>query len=467
MDIQRAKVGSLFIESFVAEKNEFWAILGTNHSGIDELFKFVSGGIKAESANKIDLPENIGIVSFEKQQAFYEAELKKDDTDFIDKIDPGTPVKTFINNIGDHEQMIDSFGLSDCINQGYRQLSTGQSRKLLLLSEFSKNRDSIIIQSPFDGLDRQSRFELSNALKQLNKQNILVLVFIHDPDDIPSFCTHIGIMGKYKMSIQGTKDLIMKQTRTWVPMLLKNQSQGFNATVKDLKSDHIYCSSYSDDSELISLKNGTAGYNGNTIFKNLSLLIHEGDHTLVSGPNGSGKSTLLQLITGDHPACYQNDLKIFGHQRGTGESIWELKKDMGIISSDLHRNYYVPGTTLHCVISGFFDSIGLYQPYTSQHESEALKWLSRIHLSEKADTSFRELKFSDQRLILIARALIKTPKLLILDEPTQGIDEINRKAFLDFLEEIALEKICTILYVSHREDEFRDFFVQHIKISLI
>ena len=140
------------------------------------------------------------------------------------------------------------------------------------------------------------------------------------------------------------------------------------------------------------------------------------------------------------------------------------QKDMGIVSSELHRNYYVPGTVLHCVISGYFDSIGIYQPYTPQQEAEALKWLKRINLKEKAGTSFRDLAFSAQRMVLIARALIKLPKLLILDEPTQGIDEINRTAILDFLEEIAKEKLCTILYVSHREDEYRDFFIQHIKL---
>ncbi len=462
MKIGGAKLDTLFIDSFCAENHEFWAILGTNQSGIDKFFQLISGEIKPDSVIEFKLTDNPGIISFKKQQVLYEAELKKDETDFIDKIDPGTPAKAFIKDIGDHEQLIDSFGLSECINLGYRQLSTGQSRKLLLLSEFSKKRDCIIIQSPFDGLDTQSRIELNKTFQQLYNHGILLFVFIHDLDDIPFFCTHIGIMKDHKLSIQGTKDQIIDQISSQGSTLIKDQFKRFNADTIDLKSDRTCCSTQPDASELISLKDGTAGYNGNAIFKNLSLLIREGDHTLVSGPNGSGKSTLLQLITGDHPACYQNNLKIFGHERGSGESIWELKKEMGIISSDLHRNYYVPGSTLHCVISGFFDSIGLYQPYTVQHESKALTWLDRIGLKEKADTSFRELRFSDQRLVLIARALIKVPKLLILDEPTQGIDGMSRKAFLDFLEEIAQENICTILYVSHREDEFRDFFVQHI-----
>ncbi|MFA5905313.1 MAG: ATP-binding cassette domain-containing protein, partial [Desulfobacula sp.] len=193
--------------------------------------------------------------------------------------------------------------------------------------------------------------------------------------------------------------------------------------------------------------------------------IAEGEHTLITGPNGSGKSTLLQMITGDHPACYQNDLMIFGIQRGSGESIWDLKKDMGIVSSDLHRNYRVPGSALSCILSGYFDSIGVYRNVTPGQKEQAVKWLERTGMKTKAQIPFRSLSFSDQRLLLIARALIKVPKLLILDEPTQGMDEMNRKAVLDFIESTAKKKICTVLYVSHREDEFREFFTQHIRMA--
>jgi molybdate transport system ATP-binding protein len=210
--------------------------------------------------------------------------------------------------------------------------------------------------------------------------------------------------------------------------------------------------------ELVRLKNGTAGYGGKTIFTNLNIDIHTGDHTLVTGPNGCGKSTLLQMIIGDHPACYQNDLRLFGIQRGTGESIWEIKADMGIVSPDLHRNYHVPGDALHCIISGLYDSIGLYRQYTGRDEESAMKWLDRLGLVRQARVAFRQLSYADQRLVLIARALIKVPRLLILDEPTHGLDEPNRKAVLDFLEQVAKENLSTILYVSHRRDEFRDFF---------
>ena len=171
------------------------------------------------------------------------------------------------------------------------------------------------------------------------------------------------------------------------------------------------------------------------------------------------------MITGDHPACYRNRLWIFGTRRGTGESIWELKKRMGIVSTDLHRNYRVAGSVLDCVMSGLYDTIGLYQRPGPEDEKKAMAWLGRISLADKAESAFRSLSYADQRLALIARALIKLPDLLVLDEPTHGLDRANRNAVLDFLGQVATEKLSTILYVSHREDEFRDFFVSHIRMG--
>jgi molybdate transport system ATP-binding protein len=114
---------------------------------------------------------------------------------------------------------------------------------------------------------------------------------------------------------------------------------------------------------------------------------------------------------------------------------------------------------LHCIISGLFDSIGLYRPYSNLQEQKAMTWLGRLNMDREACYPFRQLEYAQQRLVLIARALFKVPRLLIL-----GLDESNRKAVLNFLEDVAKEDLCTILYVSHREDEYRSFFNQHLRM---
>jgi molybdate transport system ATP-binding protein len=173
MKILNAGTPSVFIQTFAPQKDDCWTILGANQSGMEEFFQLITGEMKDVAADLLDLPENPGIISFKTQQALFESEVKKDETDFLDKIDPGTPARAFISDPEKHSTLIQSFGLTSCLDKGYRQLSSGQSRKLLLLSQFTKHNSCLIIQSPFDGLDSQSCAELNNALHQLHNQKIL------------------------------------------------------------------------------------------------------------------------------------------------------------------------------------------------------------------------------------------------------------------------------------------------------
>ena len=478
MEIINAKSKDLIIDHFLARPNEAWCLVGANRSGIDTFFSLLAGKNIEIKADQIDLPQNLGIVSFCRQQDIFEAELKKDDTDFLDKIDPGTLAKSFLINPRDHGDLIQSFSMTTSMDKGYRQLSTGQSRKLMLLAQITKGISCLAVQTPYEGLDPRSRDELDKALALLFQRGIQLIITVHNKGDIPDWCTHVGQFARGRLEIMGPRaqvlDILKKK-------LIKG-SPDFKASAKELLeeleptkksngktngktgSQQGFTKESGSKKELVRLVNGSAGYGDKTVFTDLDLTVLTGDHTLITGPNGCGKSTLLQVIIGDHPACYQNDLRIFGIQRGSGESIWKLKKNMGIVSPDLHRNYYVPGNTLSCIISGLFDSIGLYQSHTWQDEKKAMKWLKRTGLAREALTPFRQLSYADQRLILIARALIKIPRLLILDEPTQGLDELNRRAVLDFLGQVAEEGLSTILYVSHREDEYRNFFKFRIQL---
>jgi molybdate transport system ATP-binding protein len=215
---------------------------------------------------------------------------------------------------------------------------------------------------------------------------------------------------------------------------------------------------------LVVLHKGRVSYGETIIFDNLELTINKGSHTLLTGPNGSGKSTLLNLLTGDHPQCYGNDLTLFGHKRGSGETIWELKRRIGIVSPGLHRDHRVPGSALHIVLSGFFDSIGLYEEVSATQIHHAKRWLALVNLSHHNNTAFKQLSYGEQRLVLIARALVKQPLLLILDEPTQGLDEVNRHRVMYFLEHLSSQTQTTIIMASHRLDERLPLFQNFVTL---
>lgn len=459
MEILNATSNGISIDYFQAQKGQAWVMIGSNRSGIDEFADLLCGAPQKVSADRFDLPAKAARVSFKQQQELFEAELKKDETDLIDRIDPGTPARAFIRNVEKNEALIRIFSMWEHLDKGYRFLSTGQARKLMILSQLTRRPGTLYIQSPFDGLDRDARINLDKALSGLCSSQILILLFINNMSDVPDWCTHAAFFSGGKIAIQGEKPLVMETIRE------QFETEGVAFTGL---GDKVYPGSLDQETThniLVRLKNGRAGYNNKPVFSKLDLKIEKGEHTLISGPNGSGKSTLLHLITGDHPACYKNDLVIFGRKRGTGESIWDIKQKMGMVTPEIHRNYIVPGTALHCILSGLFDSIGLYQKYSQPQEQEARDWLERLKLSDKADTPFRSLGFAQQRLVLIARALIKMPLLLLLDEPTQGLDAKNRNALLDFLENLAQDNLSTIVYITHREDEFRPFFRQHVQMG--
>ncbi|ADW16224.1 ABC transporter related protein [Desulfobulbus propionicus DSM 2032] len=457
--IDRLTAEGLRIDHFRARPGEAWCLVGSNASGLEKLCDLLAGESRAYRAEALRLPPELGLLSFKGQQSIFEEELRKDDTDFLNRLDPGTPARAFLTDVDAHRELIKLFALDALLDRGYRQLSSGQARKLCLLQQITRGVSFLVLETPYEGLDQASCRELNRVLAGLRVQGMGLLLLVNNTADIPDWCTHVGGLHAGALVVQGPRAQVLDEVRE----LLRRQPPLFRVSVAELRDERQMDGNGCDN--LVTLRRGFARYGEIEVFSGLELTINRGDHTLITGPNGCGKSTLLQIITGDHPLCYSNDLSLFGRRRGSGESIWEIKRQMGIVSADLHRNHRIAGSALAIVVSGLFDSIGLYTRPNSAQEQLGRRWLARLGLESKAGQPFRRLSYGEQRLLLLARALIKVPRLLILDEPTQGLDESNRLALLDFLAGIAEEELATMLYVSHRPDEFRDFFRQQISFQ--
>jgi molybdate transport system ATP-binding protein len=442
-------------ENLIIRYGGSWCFYGDNRSGIDGFLRFLAGESVAPPAGAaFQPPEKPRIVSFAAQQEIYEEELRNDDSDFLDHPDPGRLARDFLPEGKLDDPLIDRLRFREALERGFRQLSSGQNRKLLFLQALLGGSRFLVVDCPFDGLDRDSCQEVEAALRTVAGDDRLLFLLVRNREDIPSWCDFLAIFQDGALIFHGAMAAGLAKLRE-----MRAASNLFTGAVTGVGQA-------SCGEELIRLRNGFAFYENKPLFSGLNLTIKSGDHTLVTGPNGCGKSTLLQIITGDHPKCYANDLTIFGHRRGSGESIWQLKKEMGIVSPELHRAYRAPGSALQVVLSGLYDSIGLYTKASEQERRLAGFWLTQVGLADKAAVAFRRLDYGEERLVLIARALIKLPKLLILDEPTQGLDQAARMALLDFLERLAARKSGpTILYVSHREDEYRSFFRQRIRLE--
>ena len=395
---------------------------------------------------------NIAQVSLAEQQRLLALEIENDDTDFLNVIDTGSTVTQLISqqippqaNSELLETLLTQLDLQHLKDCGFRELSTGETRRVMLARAIASQPDFLVLDNPFAGLDIDHRASLTTYLNQLP---IPMMVIFSREEDMPQWIEQVAIFSHGKL------DTVMDKS-SWNshPVIgqIKSQSKVQSELMLALMQRHRHQSKF--ENPIFELKNGKVAYSDKTIFTDVNWRIDNGQHWQVKGPNGCGKSTLLGLIFGDHPQCYSNDIQIFGKQRGSGETIWEIKQHIGMVSSALHLQYRVNCSAIDVILSGFYDSIGLYQKATAPQLDMAKDWLTILHMEALANTPIKQLDYSQQRLLLIARALVKQPTLLILDEPYQGLDYLGIRLVRNTLELIARENLSQLLYVSHYHED--------------
>lgn len=433
------------------EPNQHWMITGANGSGKSALAAVLAGIGDKLSGTVRGIPSRVSLVSYEAQGELIAAERKKDDADILDVISEGTPVQEIIDQVCQDsklaKQLVEQFGLTALLDRSFRKLSTGETRKVLLIRALTSNPQLLILDEPFDGLDAITHKMLAAHLSSIVGQVPMVMV-LNRFDECPDFISHIAYVDNGKLQHQVARDDESAYSQLYQLLHLKTSN------LEVPSADPISLLPPLDPMQpLVKITNAKIQYGDTVIFKDLSWTIEPNQHWQLTGPNGSGKTGLLSLITGDHPQCYVNDIFVFGFQRGHGETIWQIKQYIGYVSTALQWEYRVSTSLRHVIISGFFDSIGLYSKYTDRQRDIANEWLELLGMRHRADDPFNKLSYGDQRLLLIARAMVKHPPLLILDEPCLGLDDMNRQRILALIERICAGSETAVLYVNHHPED--------------
>ena len=440
-----------------------WLITGGNGSGKSALAAVLAGEGDVISGTLTGVPARVALVSYERQADLIAAELRKDDADILDVISEGTPVSEIIAEVSVDDELaqtlVDTLGLRPLMGRAFRKLSTGETRKVMLIRALTSRPELLVLDEPFDGLDHDSLQWLQGHLAALAETVPMVLV-LNRFDECPDFITHVAYVddGRLAHQVERADESAFAELH----QLLHLKTSEIELPTADPASE---LPPLVADEPLVRLQSATVRYTDNTVFEDLDWRIEAGQHWQLTGPNGSGKTCLLSLITGDHPQCYTNDIEVFGFQRGSGESIWQIKQYIGYVSTALQWEYRVSTSLRNVIISGFYDSIGLYTKSTDVQKAIADQWLAVMGMSDRADEPFNKMSFGEQRLALIARAMVKHPPLLILDEPCLGLDDLNRQLVLALIERICASSETTVLYVNHREEDRISGIENHLELG--
>lgn len=480
--------------------DEHWAILGPNGSGKSTLVRSLWGGVPTRSGriiyqfydkeelNHIIPPrELIGYVSSETHQNLmnYEAEKEEmrefggvsdESTNSREVIFSGIMSNRSITPLDEERliEIVDLLDINDLLDRSIISLSTGEIRKVLIARALIKSPRLLVLDEPFDGLDEKSRISLSESINHIMLGPLRVILVVHRLEEIVPNITHVLMIKDGKIFLKGEKEDILTSENI-------NNLYGCDLILK--KTDQRYIVSYSKENIdergsfpfsgnglknipeiLIEMKDMTVKYGDNVVLDRLSWVMKRGENWAILGPNGSGKSTIIRLILGDNLQGYANQMSIFGKRKGTGETLWEIKKHIGVVSSEFQIQYRKRMSAYDVIASGFYDSIGLYQFPTEEQKLAVNRWIEVLDIHDIAKEPYHHLSYGQKRMILLARAIVKSPILLILDEPCHGLDISNRRRILEIMEKIG-KTDTNLLYVTNHKEEILDCITHIMRIQ--
>ena len=470
------------------ESDQHWAVLGPNGSGKSTLVRALWGGVPLRSgrvlfgfgdskttAHLVPQRERIGYVSFETHQRLMEhEEMLEELRDYAGKKDEVTTAQDVILSgisanrevIAEDEETLlataDLLGIRHLLERGITLLSTGEMRKTLIARALMKSPKLLILDEPFDGLDESSRASLAESINHLMTTPLRVILVTHRVEEIVSNLTHVLFVKNGRLFMQGPKEEMLTSEKVsklfGSDLHIEKVNGKYRVTYGIEKSRKVdltffYRNVLEDAPEsLIEMKDTTVKYEDFVALDRLNWAMKQGENWAILGPNGSGKSTILRLILGENLQGYANQVTIFGRRKGTGETLWEIKKRIGVVSSELQIRYRKKMSAYDVIASGFYDSIGLYQYPTNDQKVIVDGWIELLSIGDIAKEPYHRLSYGQKRMILLARAMVKPPLLLILDEPCHGLDILNRRRILNIVEMIGETK-TNILYVTNHKDE--------------
>ena len=438
--------------TFSIEKGKIYAVIGENGSGKTTLGKIIEKGWNISTNRILGDKKSLRIKSIEFTDihsltgcadSYYQQRFESTANDSI------PTVEQLIDGKIDKQQWLSlckSLSIDDVRHKRINYLSSGELRKFLIINMLAGNPDIIIIDNPYIGLDARSRQMFNDMIARLAGDGRTIILLLCNTGDIPDFTNciipmrNLEIGRPVKTSLQTVASMRNEMKQYFTPR--QTPTLPFAAT-----------SSPADYDTAFELSHCNVTYGKNVILHDVSWKVATGEKWALLGENGAGKSTLLSLVYADNPQGYRNDITLFDRKRGTGESIWDIKKRIGYISPEMHLYFNNGEDVLTVVASGLHDNIGCFRRINDEQKALAMQWLDTFGISHLASRYFRTLSSGEQRMALLARTFAKRAPLLILDEPLHGLDMMKKQLVADIIGKVTDIDGMTLVYVTHYENE--------------
>jgi len=471
--------------NFLVNKGESWALVGKSGSGKSALLHTLAGRfnitggnidyiffddfIGAESTSGINFTWHKLIALVEPRHHFknlsntadFYYQQRYNSSDSKDALTVEQYLGSIVpalsrNNYWTFEKTTTLLSLDELLNKQIIKLSNGETKRLMLAAALLKNPVLLLLDSPLTGLDVNTRNKFNSIIDEIIGSGISVIMAT-SPYEIPNSITKVAILNDGTITETFTRpefkaELFLDQTPDEVD----------NEELKSLLNTGADKIPYQN---IVKMNDVVIRYGDKLILNKINWQITPGDRWALLGPNGAGKSTLLSLINADNPQAYANDIILFDKKRGTGESIWDIKRKIGFVSPEFHQYFPTDNSCLQVIESGYYDTLGLFRPSQKTKADTALHWMKALEIDKYARVLLKNIPASAQRLCLLARALIKNPDLLIFDEPCQGLDDHQQHHFKTLIDTICRLSNVTLIYVTHYQHEIPDSVTKVLRLD--
>ncbi len=458
--------------NFQLLEGEHIAIVGGNGSGKSKLVDMIIGKHPVypdqarydfgEGAKKL-VSDNIKYITFRDSYGSYDGSYYLQQRWNQQEIDASTPTVEHLLDDAYHysgedtperrafrQHLYDLFDVSHLLDKYIILLSSGEMRKFQIIKMLISDPKILIMDNPFIGLDEATREQLADLLHTLSRERGLqIILVLTKHSDIPPFITHVWEMDDEVLQPKHTFCRICNPAAESIRICNPLEPAKRDLILSLPRKAGDYASETVAELRKVSIR-----YGKRTILRDLDWTVANGERWALNGPNGAGKSTLLSLICADNPQSYACDITLFDRRRGSGETIWEIKKHIGYVSPEMHRAYQKDIPCIKIVASGLNDSVGLYVKPKEEDYAICRFWMHIFGIDGLENRTFLKLSSGEQRLALLARAFVKDPELLILDEPLHGLDEKNSQMVKDVIDTFCQRENKTLIMVSHYQSAY-------------